>query len=156
ADRAAGVEARPVSRTRRDPRLLAVLPRPVYRRASGQDRALRLSAALALLILAAAAAQAADGRVPVDPNEPPWNAIAKVQSNVGEHCSGVLIAPSVVLTAAHCLYNPRTRALLQPVSLHVLFGYQRAEYRWHRQVARVTVGPGFDGTTGRPQPGDWA
>jgi protease YdgD len=121
---------------------------------------LRLAAALALVIFAAAAAQAAalgaDRRVPVDPNEPPWNAIAKVQSNVGEHCSGVLIAPAVVLTAAHCLYNPRTRALLQPVSLHVLFGYQRAQYRWHRPVARIVVGPGFDGTAGRPQPGDWA
>jgi len=120
---------------------------------------LRLAAALALVFVAAtvqASAQGADRRVPVDPNDPPWNAIAKVQSNIGEHCSGALIAPSVVVTAAHCLYNPRTRAVLQRVSLHVLFGYQRAQYRWHRQVARITVGPGFDGTTGRPQPGDWA
>ncbi len=121
---------------------------------------MRVAAALALVILAAAAAhadaQGADRRVPVDPNEPPWNAVAKVQSNIGVHCSGVLIAPSVVLTAAHCLYNPRTRALLQPVSLHVLFGYQRAGYHWHRAVARITVGPGFDGTRGRPQPDDWA
>jgi protease YdgD len=117
---------------------------------------LRLAAGLALVILGAASAHAADRRVPVDPNEPPWNAIAKVQTNIGEHCSGVLIAPSVVLTAAHCLYNPRTRALLRPVSLHVLFGYQRANYRWHRAVARITVGPGFDGATGQPQPADWA
>jgi protease YdgD len=119
---------------------------------------LRRAAALALVILAAAQAGArgADRRVAVDPTEPPWNAIAKVQSNVAEHCSGVLIAPAVVLTAAHCLYNPRTRALLQPVSLHVLFGYQRGQYRWHRQVARVTVGRGFDGNAGQPQPGDWA
>jgi protease YdgD len=119
---------------------------------------LRFAAALALVFLAAAAAtaQAADRRVPVDPNEPPWNAVAKVQTNTGNHCTGALIAPSVVLTAAHCLYNPRTRALLQPVSLHALFGYQRGAYRWHRQVARITIGPGFDGTKGRPQPGDWA
>jgi protease YdgD len=117
---------------------------------------LRLAAALALLILATGAAQGSDRRVPVDPNAPPWNAIANVQSSIGGHCTGVLIAPSVVLTAAHCLYNPRTQALLQPVSLHVLFGYQRDAYRWHRQVARIAVGPRFDGTTGRPQPGDWA
>jgi len=121
---------------------------------------LRLAAALALVIAATAAAHAgareADRRVPVDPSEPPWNAIAKVQTNIGEHCSGVLIAPAVVLTAAHCLYNPHTRALLQPVSLHVLFGYQRAQYRWHRQVARIAVGPGFDGARGPAQPGDWA
>ncbi len=110
---------------------------------------MRLAAGFLLAVVAAAAAHAADRRVPVDPNEPPWNAIAKVQSNIGEHCSGALIAPSVVVTAAHCLYNLRTRALLQPLSLHVLLGYQRAQYR-------ITVGPGFDGTIGRPQPGDWA
>jgi protease YdgD len=102
------------------------------------------------------AAHAADRRVPVDPNEPPWNAVAKVQTNIGAHCSGVLIAPAMVLTAAHCLYNPRTRAMLQPVSLHVLLGYQRAQYRWHRLVARFTVGADFDGTRPQPQPGDWA
>ena len=113
-------------------------------------------AALALAVFAAAGAHAEDRRVAVDPNVAPWNAIAKVQTNIGAHCGGVLIAPAVVLTAAHCLYNPRTRALLQPVSLHVLFGYQRGQYRWHRAVVRITVGPGFDGTSGRPQPGDWA
>jgi protease YdgD len=120
---------------------------------------LRRIAALALAVFAvfaAATAQAADRRVMVDPNEPPWNAVAKVQTNTGNHCTGALIAPSIVLTAAHCLYNPRTRALSQAVSLHVLFGYQRGAYRWHRLVARITTGAGFDGTMGRPQPGDWA
>jgi len=119
-----------------------------------------LRAALALVIVAAvaahAAAQGADRRVPVDPNQPPWNAVAKVQTNIGVHCTGVLIAPSVVVTAAHCLYNPRTRALLQSVSLHVLFGFERDAYRWHRRVARIAVGPGFDGARGPAQPGDWA
>jgi protease YdgD len=117
---------------------------------------LRLAAALALSLLAAVAAHAGDRRVSVDPNVPPWNAIAKVQTNIGEHCSGVLVGPSVVLTAAHCLYNPRTRALLQSVSLHVLFGFERDAYRWHRRVARIAVGPGFDGARGPAQPGDWA
>jgi protease YdgD len=114
-----------------------------------------LAVALALFLLAAAA-QAADRRITVDPNAAPWNAVAKVQSNIGAHCSGVLIAPAVVLTAAHCLYNPRTRAMLQPVSLHVLFGYERDRYRFHRLVQRYTLGAGFDGREGGPQPGDWA
>ena len=99
---------------------------------------------------------AADARAPVDPNQPPWSAIAKVQTNIGSRCTGVLIAPSVVLTAAHCLYNPRTRAMLQAVSLHVLFGYERAGFRWHRLVTRVTVGSGFDGAKPAGQASDWA
>lgn len=117
----------------------------------------RLAAALALLLAAApAVVRGADRRVAVDPNAPPWNAVAKVQSNIGEHCSGVLIAPAVVLTAAHCLYNPRTRAMLQPVSLHVLFGFERDRYRFHRLVRRFTLGAGFDGRRGGPQAADWA
>lgn len=103
----------------------------------------------------AAAAQGAHRRVPVDPNQPPWNAVAKVQTNIGTKCSGVLIAPATVLTAAHCLYNRRTQALLQPVSLHVLFGYERGEYRWHRLVRSIAVGAGFDGRGGTPS-ADWA
>jgi protease YdgD len=98
----------------------------------------------------------ADRRVAVDPSQPPWNAIAKVQTNIGTHCSGVLIAPGTVLTAAHCLYNRRTRALLQAGSLHVLLGYNRGDYRWHRLVVSYTVGQGFDGGKGGPQISDWA
>ena len=117
---------------------------------------MRLAPFFAATILAAAAAHAADRRAAVDPNAAPWNAIAKVQTTTGVRCTGVLIAPDAVLTAAHCLYNRRTGALLQPVSLHVLFGYERAGYRWHRLVTRVATGPGFDGGKGRPQPSDWA
>jgi len=117
---------------------------------------LKAAAALGLAVILPVAAHAADRRVQVDPNEPPWNAVAKVQTNTAARCTGVLIAPAVVLTAAHCLYNRPTRALLQPVSLHVLFGYERAGYRWHRLVMRVTVGDGFEGGKPRAQSADWA
>jgi protease YdgD len=117
---------------------------------------LRIAAGLALALVAAMAAQAADRRVVVDPNAPPWTAVAKVQTTTGIHCTGVLIAPATVLTAAHCLYNARTRAMLRPVSLHVLFGYERDRYRWHRYVARVLVGAGYDGAEPGPQAADWA
>jgi len=79
-----------------------------------------------------------------------------VQTNIGTRCTGALIAPSTVLTAAHCLYNRRARALLQAGSVHVLLGYNRGDYRWHRMVARYTVGPEFDGTKGGLQGSDWA
>ncbi len=99
---------------------------------------------------------AVDRRVAVDPRQPPWDTIAKVQTNIGTRCTGALIAPSVVLTAAHCLYNRHTRALLQAGSLHVLIGYDRGGYRWHRMATRYTVGSGFDGTKAGLQSSDWA
>jgi protease YdgD len=103
-------------------------------------RVLVLAAGLALCICPA---MAEDRRVVVDPTEPPWAAIVKVQSNIGSRCTGALIGPATVITAAHCLYNPRTQALLRPVSLHVLGGYERGGYRWHRLVSRFDVGDGW-------------
>ena len=99
---------------------------------------------------------AEERRVAVDPNLPPWNSIARVQTNIGSRCTGVLIASDIVLTAAHCLYNRRTHRLLQAGSLHVLLGYQRSTYRWHRLVARYVSGPGFDGGLRQAQSADWA
>ena len=128
-------------------------------------RRLLAAATLALIPGAPAAAQdaphypgirQADQRVIVDPAEPPWNAVVKVQTNIGSRCTGTLIAPAVVITAAHCLYNRLTHALLQPVSLHVLVGYQRGAFRWHRLVAHYTTGNGFAGTRPPPQTADWA
>jgi protease YdgD len=98
-----------------------------------------------------------DRRVAVDVREQPWNAIAKLQSNAGTRCTGALIGRELVITAAHCLYNPRTRALLQAASLHVLFGYERGSFLWHAPVRRYVVGSGFDGTRPEQQPAaDWA
>ena len=100
---------------------------------------------------------AADHRVRVMPTGPPWDAVAKVQTNIGSHCTGVLVAPGIVLTAAHCLYNERTRALLQPVSLHVLLGFESGDYRWHALVRRYVTGSEFDGAQpGRHREADWA
>jgi protease YdgD len=98
-----------------------------------------------------------DRRLAVDVRLPPWNAIAKVQTNIATRCTGALVGPDTVMTAAHCLYNRRTRALLGPGSLHVLFGYERGGYFWHAQVVRYAVGDGFDGAEPARHPGsDWA
>jgi protease YdgD len=98
-----------------------------------------------------------DHRVRVDPVAPPWDAVVKVQTNIGSRCTGALIAADVVVTAAHCLYNPRTLAMLEPVSLHVLIGFQSGYYRWHALVRSYSVGGHFiGGRRDRTPTADWA
>ena len=92
---------------------------------------------------------ATDRRVPVDVGQDPWRSVGKVQTNLGARCTGALIAPRLVLTAAHCLFNPRTQAMLPASSLHVLFGYNKGEYRTHVTVERYASDPAFDGRKNR-------
>lgn len=46
-----------------------------------------------------------DDRILFNTAEPPWSAIGQLQFDDGGSCSGSLIAPNIVLTAAHCLIS---------------------------------------------------
>lgn len=128
----------------------------------------RLSIALSFAAAALAAASALsaglpgvgadDRREPVDVGSAPWRSVVKVQSGGGQRCTGALISADTVLTAAHCLWNPRTRRLLPPSSHHVLFGYERGDFAEHRVVTAYRTVPEWHGPDGSP-PGlasDWA
>ena len=101
----------------------------------------KLSCVLALFALSAPAA--AGTVAPVAAGEYPWSGYVRVTTNTGTSCTGALVGRSTVVTAAHCLYNRRTRAMLSAVSLHVLFGYDRGEFRLHSLVDQVVTDPAF-------------
>jgi protease YdgD len=131
---------------------------------------MRLRSALlagALLALSAVAASAAapllpglgpdDRRAPVDGTAAPWRSLTKVQTGIGGRCTGALIGPRRVLTAAHCLFNPRTQRFLPASSLHVLFGYERGAFIEHTLVTGVIHADSYDPQ--KPREGfaaDWA
>jgi Trypsin len=71
--------------------------------------------------------------------------VVSIENSIGELCSGALIAPDLVLTAAHCLTD---QAAYRVVAVNRAFRPQRL------RIVAAAVHPAFvPGTTPRTQPG---
>lgn len=122
----------------------------------------RVAWALLLCLMAApAAAQhgtlpgivGADDRHMVEPREYPWSAVGRLNTTVGQRCTGIMVGPRLVATAAHCLFNRRTGRLLRPNAVHFLAAYGRGE--WAATSRAVQIRRGTEGPPGNPAV-DWA
>ena len=83
-------------------------------------------------------------REAVDELRYPWSSIGKLFNETGASCSGVVIARDKILTAAHCLFNARTRRFIPAEALHFLVGYRTGRYSAHARIASYEIGAGFD------------
>jgi protease YdgD len=82
-----------------------------------------------------------DNRTPIETEVWPWTALGRINREIGGHCTGALIAPDLVLTAAHCLYNFKDKRWTIPMEVHFVAGYHRGAYREHAKAASFTVSP---------------
>lgn len=82
--------------------------------------------------------QGQDDREIVEDNEYPWRAIGRVNNAGRSFCTGVLIGPQQVLTAAHCLQARGQKGGMARLSdIHFLAGYTRGSYLAHSRAIAV-------------------
>ena len=76
----------------------------------------------------------------------PWRAVGRVNiaTTYGTSmCTGTLIGEDLVLTAAHCVMNPRTGAAYRPGVVHFVAGWRRGQKVGASRAAAITTHPDY-------------
>lgn len=71
-----------------------------------------------------------------------WEAVGRLELADTAFCTGSLITPEIVLTAAHCLYD-ETGRLLGPDEIQFLAGWRNGRAAAYRRVRRAVAHPNY-------------
>lgn len=84
-----------------------------------------------------------------------WDAVGRLDFGNRGFCTATLIAPDLVLTAGHCLYDKETGATIDPVTMTFLAGFRNGRAEAYRGVRAAVAHPGYvyDGTAGAARVG---
>lgn len=80
----------------------------------------------------------------IDVGHVPWRILGRVQTELGARCTGFMVAPSVIMTAAHCLWRDEAANFVQPSSVHFMLGYDTGSWRATARAVRFIIAPAYD------------
>ncbi|MEY8828779.1 serine protease [Sedimentitalea sp. XS_ASV28] len=93
--------------------------------------------------LAVAAQDSALKRLETTESGRQWDAVGRLDIKGAGFCTGALIAPDLVLTAAHCMFDKPTKTRIDPGSFEFLAGWRNGRASAYRQVRRAVVHPDY-------------
>lgn len=73
-----------------------------------------------------------------------WEAVGKLNIDGRGFCTGALIAPDLVLTAAHCLYEKSTGERIDHGKVEFLAGWRNGRALAYRDIRRAVIHPEYD------------
>jgi V8-like Glu-specific endopeptidase len=72
-----------------------------------------------------------------------WEAVGRLEIGGRAFCTGALIAPDLVLTAAHCLFDSATGARVPEADIQFLAGWRNGRAAAYRHVRRAVTHPDY-------------